>query len=298
MSVNLKLLSTFLAVAQSGSFRKAADQTNRSLPAVSMQIKQLEEQLGLPLFQRTTRKVVLTREGEKLMITARRALAEIESGLTQIKQAVNVQHGHLAFACAPMIASTRLPDILATFTKKHPGISLNVRELVSSDLLEAVRRREVDFGIGPIVERRGEFDFHPIFVDEYCALLPAGYRHGNRTSISQNELSRMPILKLSSTATAFRDYADDYPMIASQLVSKTNYNYDLAQMNTLIAMAEAGLGVALLPRLTVPKHTTLKVVRITRPAMSRTIAITTLKGDVLSPVAQRLVDLCEEMLAP
>jgi DNA-binding transcriptional LysR family regulator len=75
MDINLKLLATFLSVAQNASFRKAAEQMNRSLTAVSMQIKQLDEQVGVPLLQRTTRKVELTREGEQLLITARKALA-------------------------------------------------------------------------------------------------------------------------------------------------------------------------------------------------------------------------------
>src|ERR1700722_6693301 len=98
MNINLKLLTTFLAVAQNASFRKAAHQRNRSLPAVSMQIKQLEKQLGLALFQRTTRKVDLAREGEQLMISVRRGLAELEAGLTEIQQVADVQHGHLSFA--------------------------------------------------------------------------------------------------------------------------------------------------------------------------------------------------------
>lgn len=81
MNINCKLLGVFLSVAENASFRKAADQTHRSMPAVSMQIKQLEEQVGVALFQRTTRKVSLTDEGEKLLISARKALAELEIGL-------------------------------------------------------------------------------------------------------------------------------------------------------------------------------------------------------------------------
>jgi len=104
MNINLRLLATFLSVAEHTSFRKAAQYTNRSLPAVSMQIKQLEEQLGLALFQRTTRKVELTQAGEQLMISARKAMAELESGLTLLQHTVDVQQGHLSFACVPTIA--------------------------------------------------------------------------------------------------------------------------------------------------------------------------------------------------
>ena len=83
------------------------------------------------LFQRTTRKVELTEAGEKLMIS--------------------------------------LPRILTAFAKKYPGITVHVRELANLELLEAVRRREVDFAIGPVPERKDELEFAPILDDEYCA---------------------------------------------------------------------------------------------------------------------------------
>ncbi|WP_395345522.1 LysR family transcriptional regulator [Variovorax sp. UC122_21] len=293
MNINFKLIGTFLSVAQNESFRKAAEETNRSLPAVSMQVKQLEEQLGVALFQRTTRKVTLTQEGEQLLISARKALAELEVGLSHIQHAADVQHGHLSFACVPTIASTRLPAILTAFAKKYPGISVHVRELANQDLLEAVRRREVDFAIGPVPEKKGELEFAPIFVDDYCAMLPRGYQDNGRASISLRELSKLPLLKLSSS-TAFRDHVDN-ALKANGLSHESNYEF--MQVTTLVAMAEAGLGIALLPRVALPRRTPLKVVRIIGPALSRTIAIVTIRGHSLSPAAARLVEMCNKLIA-
>jgi DNA-binding transcriptional LysR family regulator len=294
MNINFKLIGTFLSVAQNESFRKAAEETNRSLPAVSMQVKQLEEQLGVALFQRTTRKVTLTQEGEQLLISARKALAELEVGLSHIQHAADVQQGHLSFACVPTIASTRLPAILTAFAKKYPGISVHVRELANQDLLEAVRRREVDFAIGPVPEKKGELEFAPIFVDDYCAMLPRGYQDNGRASISLRELSKLPLLKLSSS-TAFRDHVDN-ALKANGLSHESNYEF--MQVTTLVAMAEAGLGIALLPRVALPRRTPLKVVRIIGPALSRTIAIVTIRGHSLSPAAARLVEMCNQLIAP
>ena len=293
MNINFKLIGTFLSVAQNESFRRAAEETNRSLPAVSMQVKQLEEQLGVALFQRTTRKVTLTQEGEQLLISARKALAELEVGLSHIQHAADVQQGHLSFACVPTIASTRLPAILTAFAKKYPGISVHVRELANQDLLEAVRRREVDFAIGPVPEKKGELEFAPIFVDDYCAMLPRGYQDNGRASISLRELSKLPLLKLSSS-TAFRDHVDN-ALKANGLSHESNYEF--MQVTTLVAMAEAGLGIALLPRVALPRRTPLKVVRIIGPALSRTIAIVTIRGHSLSPAAARLVEMCNKLIA-
>lgn len=292
MKINFKLLGTFLAVAENSSFRKAADQTHLSLPAVSMQIKQLEEQLGVALFQRTTRKVELTQAGEQLMISARKAMAEIDAGLVQIQHAVNVQQGHLSFGCVPTVAGSRLPQILLKFSKKYPGISVRVRELAHQELLEAVRRREVDFGIGPVPEKKGELDFSPIFVDEYFALVPKAFHDGGRAGISLRELVKMPMLTLSNS-TLFRNHLDSV-LKANDIESELNYEF--THVSTLIAMAEAGLGVAVLPRIAIPRKTLLKAVRITGPAISRTIAVITIRGHSLSPAAARLVDLCDKLV--
>ena len=294
MNINFKLLGVFLSVAENASFRKAADQTHRSMPAVSMQIKQLEEQVGVALFQRTTRKVSLTAEGEKLLISARKALAELEIGLLQIQHSIDLQHGRLSFACVPTVASTRLPLVLTTFAKKYPGIAVHVKELPNIELLDCVRRREVDFGIGPMPENRGELDFLPIFVDEYCAMLPKGYQDKGRAGISLRELCTLPLLMLSDAST-FRGHLEKV-LGANGLEAKSNYEF--AHVNTLIAMAEAGLGVALLPRISIPRKTPLKVVRVVNPALSRTISIATIRGHTLSPSASRLVELFSQLITP
>lgn len=220
MNINFKLLGVFLSVAENASFRKAADQTNRSMPAVSMQIKQLEAQVGVVLFQRTTRKVSLTDEGEKLLISARKALAELENGLSQIQHSIDLQHGRLSFACVPTVASTRLPLVLTTFAKQYPGITVHVRELANLELLDCVRRREVDFGIGPMPDNKGELDFSPIFVDEYCAMLPKGYQDKGRAGISLRELCTLPLLMLSDASTFRGDV--EKALNANGLEAKSN----------------------------------------------------------------------------
>ena len=117
MKVNLKLLQVFLLVAEHASFRSAADQARRSQSSVSTQIKQLEGQLGVALFHRTTRSVRLTAEGEQLLGCVRRALHEVEAGLRKIEEAVDMRRGHVSIACSPTVASTRLPLVLAAFGK-------------------------------------------------------------------------------------------------------------------------------------------------------------------------------------
>src|SRR3954468_17118190 len=106
---SLPKLRTFAAVAQNASFRKASEQLNLSQPALSAHIRDLEEALGLPLFHRTTRMVRLTADGERFLVRALRALDEIESGLLELRDQVELQRGRVIVVCVPMIACHVLP---------------------------------------------------------------------------------------------------------------------------------------------------------------------------------------------
>jgi DNA-binding transcriptional LysR family regulator len=292
MNINLKLLNSFLLVAEYSSFREAAERANRSLPAISMQIKQLEEQLGVTLFHRTTRRVELTKEGEHLLISVRKALAAIEVGLLELKSASDIAIGQITFACVPTVAGTRLPTILSAFSKVYPGIVISLRELAAKDLMDAVRRRDVDFGIGPWVEKMDGFSFRSVLEEDYYALMLPEYAISSSTHITLAELSELPILKLTS-ASAFRDHIDS---VLKPHSAEVQTKFEMMQVTTLIAMAEAGLGVALLPKISIPKITPLRAFRIVEPELSREIGILALSSYTLSPAATRLVSFIEKLL--
>ena len=294
MNVNLKLMHTFLLVAEHSSFCRAAEVSNRSQSAVSMQIRQLELQLGVSLFHRTTRRVQLTREGELLLVCARKAVSELQTGLRQIKESVDVQRGRLTLACAPTLAATRLPEILATFQKSYPGVTAHVRELASAEMLDCIRRRDVDFGIGPRCPNATEFQFQPILLDEIYALIPTCLDVGQRETISLLELSHMPTLVLtgSSAMQGMLDKAQKAAGIA------LNIKYEVQQVQTQIAMATAGLGAAILPRIAIPQKLDARVraVPIVDPPLVRELCVVTLRGQFLSPVAVRFVEMLQRLI--
>ncbi|MCJ8156111.1 LysR family transcriptional regulator [Sphingomonas sp. LaA6.9] len=294
MNVNLKLLHTFLLVAEHCSFRRAAEESNRSQSAVSMQVRQLELQLGVSLFQRTTRTVQLTREGEILLESARKAVGELETGLRKIKDVVDLQRDHLSLACAPTIAATRLPAILNTFQKSFPNVTAHIRELASNEMLDAIREQDVDFGIGPRVPNAPEFHFHPIMVDEICALIPMHFGFADARSIAFAELAQLPLLVVTNSS-AIQSVLDDAQNIAGVTL---NIKYEVRQVQTQIAMAAAGLGAAIVPRIALPATADPRLVAlpIVDPPLSREIGIVTMRGQLLSPVATRLVSMLQRLL--
>ena len=238
--VNLKLLQTFMLVGEHSSFRTAAEKSFRSQSAVSAQIRQLEEQLGVSLFHRTTRSVRLTDEGQQLLVCARRALLEVESGLRKIQESADVRRGRVSLSCSPTIAETRLARVLAAFEQDYPGIEVHVRELTSAALFDSVRKREVDFGIGPVIET-SEFHFEPVLDDPFYALVPKRFVETTKDTISLATLANMPLLVLNH-ATALRGMLEA-TMKERHLTLTTRYEFTQAQ--TLISMASAGLGAAI-----------------------------------------------------
>ena len=286
---NLKAIQIFVVVAETCSFRKAAEVLHRSQSAVSTQIKLLEEQIGVSLFHRTTRRVQLTSEGEQLLSHAQRAVASLEQGLKEIREAANVQVGHIAMGCVPSIAATVLPAVLAEFQRKRSSIRLELRELASAQLLEAISRQEISFGIGPEVEQASDFDFAPITSEPIYALLPQAHWKPDHTAITLAELAELPVV-LASSSAALRHTLNQE--LARRGLEITNA-YEVIQVQTMLAFAQAGLGVAIIPRITIPRplDASLQALPIIEPKLSRNLCLITLKGNSLSPAAIELTKL-------
>lgn len=293
-TLNLKLLQIFITVAEEGSFRKAAEIVHRSQSAVSMQVKQAEDQLGVTLFHRTTRRVQLTTEGEMLLSYAKRALAELESGLRTIKGAVNMQSGQLTLGCVPSVSSSILPTLIKDFSSDYPGIKIILRELASDDLLAAIAKQDVELGIGPVVEKASDFHFRHAANDPIYALMPAELGERYPSQIALRALATMPIIMHSTSAALRRTVERELTIHGLEL----DIRFEILHAQTLVAFTRAGLGVAVLPKVVIPTKlgSRLHAVPIVEPDLSRELAIVTLRGQALSPAAQRLADLAASKL--
>ena len=134
---------------------------SRSTSVVSAQIKQLEQQIGARLFHRTTRSVSLTPEGTLLLQAARNGFREIESGLRQLQETLDLRVGRIAVASSPIMAATFLPPLLAEFEAHYPTIRILVRELTPAEIAHSLQQGDADFGLGPQPESPA-FAFKPL----------------------------------------------------------------------------------------------------------------------------------------
>lgn len=294
MSVNLKLLNAFLLVAEHGSFRRAAELSRRSQSALSLQLRELEGQLGASLFHRTTRRVSLTREGEALLPHARRAIAEMEAGLRRVQAAASMQGGRLALGCPPHFAEAVLPPVLAAFSRSHPGVALQVQETVQAEVLAAVRRQELDFGIGPRPANAPSLSFTPLREEAILAIAPPRLVGRGLAGIALDALAALPVI-MTTGINSMREMVEE---AAAGIGVSLDIRCEVRMPRTALALAGEGLGVAIVPQLALPEHrlTRLRVLRIVNPPLVREVGFVQLRGVRPTPAAATFQALLRQRL--
>ena len=294
MAVNHKLLQVFVSVAEHRSFRRAADDLGRSQSAISMQIQQLETQLGVALFHRTTRWVEPTAEGARLLKHAQRAVREWDEGLREVRDAAQLQRGTVSLACVPTLAASRLPRILAVLQEAHPAIGVSLRELPAREMAKAIQDREFDLGIGPNVEDFTDLDFTPLVDDPIFAIASPAFPLGRGGMINFEMLCEYPIL-LNTWSAQLRAMLER-ELAARQLTFTVKF--EVLHVHTLIAFAREGLGVAILPKIAIPElpSDAVQALPVGNPLLTRTIGIMTRRGYSPSPAATALKGLVTQLL--
>jgi DNA-binding transcriptional LysR family regulator len=177
--LSTRQLRAFLTLADSASFTRAAAACHLSQPAFSALIRGLEEQVGLRLFDRSTRHVVLTPEGAALRPRAQRLLEEFESALEGLRELAARERGRVAVALLPSLAAGWLPQVLAGFRAKWPGITLSVADVLSEPCIERVQRGEADLALAAVRADTPELQAQPFCTDGFHLVLPAGHRLGS-----------------------------------------------------------------------------------------------------------------------
>lgn len=193
--MDLRLLRSFVAVAEELHFGRAAERLHLSQPPLSMQIKRLESDLGTRLFDRSRRHVALTEAGRALLGHAKHLLAEASRAEEHVRRIERGESGALAIAYAPTATYEVLPSLVRAFRATHPDVRLELRETPSRDQPEAIRegRVEVGFACGPL-ERVVELSVSTLVVETLVAVLPSRHPLAGRSSIPIGLLAEEPFV--------------------------------------------------------------------------------------------------------
>ncbi|QEL23710.1 LysR family transcriptional regulator [Bosea sp. F3-2] len=288
MNFDVRQLRAIIAVAEHGSFTRAAMALNLSQPALTVQVRALEEALGLRLFDRNTRNVALTRVGRELLPELRRILRELDTLLDETRQLALMAGGMVRIAVLPSFASSLLPDVIAGFRALHPEIGFTLRDVIASGVAELTLAEEVDLGItgGPIDD--AELELLLSSVDRMHAVFPAGHALDDGTSPTLAAVTRHPLV-LMSRATSVRAVVDAAIVaagLAAEVAAEATY------MSTAVGMVRAGMGIAILPEtaMEIGALPMLRSALIDDPRLARSISVIKRRGRTLPPASAAFLD--------
>jgi LysR family hydrogen peroxide-inducible transcriptional activator len=276
--MELHQLRYFCAVAETGSFSRAAEQSHVSQPSLSQQIMKLEDELGARLFDRLGRSVRLTETGQTFLPRARTVLRELEAARGDVAEQKDSVGGSVAIGVIPTVAPYFLPERLTWFSRKFPQVRLTVVEEITPLLLDQVRASKVDLAILALPIRGHEFETFPLLTERLFAALPPDHKLAKRRSLSLKDLRSQPFLLLRDghcfrdTAVAACDRARLHPQII----------FESGQFSSLLSMVGAGMGVSIVPEMAIDRKSRCRFVRIDDPAAARTIGALILRGRSLS----------------
>ncbi len=283
INFDLQQLQAFVAVAERGSFRAAADHIHLSAPALSRRIDKLETILGARLFNRTTRDVELTPLGRVFLERARAALDDLEAAMLGISDIAASRSGHVTVACVPSAAIHFLPSVVRSFSERYPLIRIRVMDEAAGQVLDSVMSGESDFGISFMGGLLPGVDFDPIHTDPFVLAMPRSHLLAKRKSLAWADLASEKLIAVARSS-GNRQLLDD--ALAKAGVNPS-YRFEVSHIATLLGMVEAGLGLAAVPRLALPAASAAMVgVALRGPAVSRVLGLATRHGATLRAPAQ------------
>lgn len=287
ISLTLKQLRYFEALARHGHFGRAADACAISQPALSMQIKELEESLGTALFERNARQVRLTGFGEEVSARVRGILRAVDELEDLARASRDRLAGRLRIGVIPTVAPYLLPAIIGHLTRLHAGLDIRLRETITPKLIQELAEGRLDTAIVALPVSEPSLAEVALFSEEFVLVRPS---EDEGKPVPSAEMLREMRLLLLEEGHCFRDQALSFCSLNSALPREL---LDGSSLSTLVQMVGAGIGVTLIPDMAVAVETrsaAVSVARFESPRPSRTIGMAWRKT---SPLAEQLSQVAE-----
>jgi DNA-binding transcriptional LysR family regulator len=295
--MELRQLRYLVALADEQSFTRAAEREHIAQPALSQQIQKLEQELGIPLVERTTRRVQITDAGNLLVARARRVLTELQSARQELDRVRGIQTGHVVVGAMNTMGPVDITLVLGRFHELHPDVELVVRESNSDELAEMLRVDALDLAFLSVTERVESHGLalHQILMEELIVVLPIDHPLAEQDEIRMVDLSREDFISYREGAR-LRELLDGAAAEAGfepRIILESN---ESRRIRRLVAR---GLGIAILPRShAVGTADAIATARLIEPSLARDITIAWRAGRRLPPAVAEFLSLARETFPP
>lgn len=290
--LTFKQLRAFVAVYKHGKLSAAAEELGVSQSAVSVLIRQIEDTLGIKLFDRTTRSLSPTVAADDTFGIAERILQDVVILGDNVRDLSDGLRGRVRLAATPATGTALLPKTTARFNKRYGNIKLELDDCAPNQFLSHILTERVEFGIGTLPADNGEFDVVPILEESVQLICPKNHPLAQASILCWADLKNVPLITFRGTygMKNIMEYAVHHAGIEANIAHEVEF------LNSALWMVSSGLGVAILPAALARLHQldNLVIRPLIEPEVTRTIAIVIKKGRTLSPSCRLFVDMLIE----
>jgi LysR family transcriptional activator of glutamate synthase operon len=294
--MELRQLRYLVALDDERNFTRAAMREHIAQPALSQQIRRLEEEIGLPLVERTTRRVALTEAGVALVARARRILAEIDAAQAELAALSGVHTGRVTVGVIHTMGPVDVSLALAIFHRRHPAVELTIREQSSDELAEMLRVDELDLAFLSVTERIEShgLGLRQLVSEELVVILPPDHRLGRRRRVRMAELAAEEFISYRRGARL----RELLTFAGHQAGFEPRVKLESNESRRIRRMVQRGMGVAILPRSDADgPGADVTVARLTEPSLSRDITLAWREDRRQLPAAAEFLELALKTFA-
>ena len=296
MQFDLTDLQAFRAVAELGSFRRAAEAVHISQPAFSRRIDKLEAALGVRLLERTTRRVSLTAVGRDFARKVQQLLDDLDGTLLAIRGVSATRMGEVTVACVPSTVYYVVSQVVQRFRQTYPRVRVKVFDASANDVLKAVVNAEADFGLNFLGAEEPGVEFHALLEERFVAACRRDHPLARRRRVAWADLVGHDFISVAQNS-GNRLLIDQ---ALAGLTLRPTIVCEAQHMTALLGLVEAGLGVAAVPAMAMPAkdHPVLVSLPLDSPVVKRRMGLIKRNGRTLAPAAQQLYDAFADMAQP
>ena len=294
--MELRQLRYLVALADEQHFTRAAAREHIAQPALSQQIRRLEQEVGLSLVERTTRRVTVTEAGRALVARARRILAEVDAATAEMQEFTGVRSGHVTVGTMHTMGPVDVSLALALFHQRHPGVELTVREQSSEELAEMLRDDEIDLAFLSVTERMEShgLGLHQLVSEELVVVLPLEHPLAGQERVRMAELAGEQFISYRAGAR-LREllvFAGRSAGFEPEVRLESNESERIRRLVT------RHMGVAILPRSDAERPgADVAVAPLIDPSLRRDITLACREGRRLAPAAAEFLELSKELFS-
>jgi LysR family transcriptional regulator, transcription activator of glutamate synthase operon len=292
--MELRQLRYLVALADERHFTRAAAREHIAQPALSQQIRRLEQEVGLALVERTTRRVTVTPAGQTLVARARRILSEVDAAQAEMQALVGVRTGHVMVGTMHTMGPVDVSLALAVFHQRHPDVELTVREQSSEELAEMLRDDVLDLAFLSVTERMEShgLGLNQLVSEELVVVLPEDHPLAGRGTLQMSDLADEHFISYREGARLreLLTFAAHHAGFEPEIKLESN---ESERIKRLVAR---GMGVAILPRSDAERPgAEVAVASLTDPPLRRDITLACREGRRLAPAAAEFLQLSKEL---